>query len=173
MRVRSVIAAVAASAAALTVASPAQAGTVTSYDRTGDTSRSDIVSVRTVNGPNRLLVTVDHRNLRTGEMEVYVDTHPSYPGPEIVLGTGVLRDTDWHVYRLRNWRGVGPDPHPDFDCDSDVSWNRAAGTVTVSFGNRCRRGRGSVRIAAVAYPEGARVDWSNGFHRFGPAVPRS
>jgi hypothetical protein len=173
MRIRSVIAALTAGAAAMTVAMPAEAGTAISYDRTGDTTRSDIVSVRTVNGPNRLLVTVEHRNLRAGGMEVYVDTNPNYPGPEIVLGTGVLTETDWDVYGLRNWRGVGPDPHPYFDCDSHVSWNPTAGTVTASLGARCRRGHGTVKVAAVSYPDGARVDWSNGFHQFGPAVPQS
>ena len=149
---------------------PANAATRTFSDAHADVGNGmDIHSVRVANGARYLSVTTRHRSLQTGEIEIYVDTLASSPGPEFALFSIVKRDGDWMVVKLRrNW-GSGTGPR---DCNSNVRWSDWANTFTATLARACIGYAGRVRISVRVLPSRGRIDWAPGYRRFTPWVAK-
>lgn len=181
-------AAAAVSALAVTAtAGPAAADTASFRDGRGDiTQGADIRKVRVVNGPERLVVKVTHRDLvrsfRSGSsISVYLDTDPAKQGPEYVFVGGTFSGADYALIRADGFEPVnrrqvplrGGTAEMDVDYASDVARIRIDQVVL----RDPQRVRVEVTTGAELTPPGGgapstEVDWLGTPETFTPWVAR-
>ena len=82
-------------------------------DSAGTRGPMDIHRVTVVNEDRLTLrVVVEDLQRRTGRSAAaWIDTRPGRRGPEYLISSG-LYDSDWQIFRARNWRVVGDGPLP-------------------------------------------------------------
>jgi len=104
---RTLVATVAAAAAVLTLAAPAQAELVVIHDGADATaSTTDIRKVRIDHGSKRLNVRVNFPDLREqaqAGLAIYVDTDGSRRGPEYALFTPLFSGGDYALLEMDGW----------------------------------------------------------------------
>lgn len=104
---RTLVATVAAAAAVLTLAAPAQAELVVIHDGADATaSTTDIRTVRITHGTHRLRVQVNFPNLKRkaqAGLAIYVDTDGSRRGPEYALFTPLFSGGDYALLEMDGW----------------------------------------------------------------------
>lgn len=175
--------AVALAAAALTGgalagggAAPAGAATRTAYDGNDASIGADLHRAR-VTHEARLRVRIrfddlyrQQRRQHLQGMNVYVDTRPARPGPELVMETALWRGGDRLIGRTGSSWAVGR----RLDCFTalHVDWRRDVAVAI--FGRDCLGAAGGARVAVTAY-EGSgtyETDWLHARRSFTRWVAR-
>lgn len=158
---------VAALAAVLLSAVPAHAAWLTIPDRQGDVRHGmDIRSVKIRNRPGRLVVIVQHRQIRERDgawSAIYIDVDRS-PGPTYLMSGGA--GTHWDMFWMNGWKVYSRALCPR---RFRQSFNYRADTSRFVIPRLCLSGASfrasKVRVAAKAGTRGTRPDWAPGRFR--------
>ena len=141
---------VATTAAALTVAGPAFAASLTVTDPQDVNHGVDLRKVKIFNGTDNLKVTLTHVNLRpsykTGASgSVYIDTDPTDTGPEYVFTGGFYAGTDYQFLRTDGF-GVKKWGKP-VKCSYRMRLDYAGDKTRMRIGQGCLGDVDQVRVA--------------------------
>ncbi len=151
----------ATTAAALTVAAPALAASLTVTDPEDISHGVDLRKVKVYNGEANLKVTLTHINLRrsfkTGASgSVYIDTDPTDKGPEYVFSGGFYEGTD---YTLSHTEGFGVKKWgKPVKCSYQMRLDYAEEKTRMRIGQGCLGDVDQVRVAVKV--AGERTDGS-------------
>lgn len=154
---------------ALGAAIPAHAQSRVFHDEIGDAQTGiDVTKVRVVN--NRRLVLISHHvdlPRRTGA-GYFIDIDRTRPGPEFVLGGGLV-DSDFNIFHARRWRSTGE----PIGCDLRLRPRFARDQIKFSMARACLDGtRKHVRVSfSVAPFDGDDRDFLPGRREFTRWVP--
>jgi hypothetical protein len=151
----------ATTAAALTVAGPALAASLTATDPQDIDHGVDLRKVKVYNGEANLKVTLTHVNLRKSfksgaSGSVYIDTDPTDKGPEYVFSGGFYEGTDYMLSRTEGF-GVKKWGKP-VKCSYQLRLDYAEEKTRMRIGQGCLGDVDQVRIAVKV--AGERTDGS-------------
>lgn len=162
--------AVVTSLLSVTVVTHASADSASFADGTTTAGSMDIRRVGVVNEQRltvRVIVDDLQRRAGQGSAQAWLDTDAGRAGPEFTIVTG-LWDSDWQIFRARDWRMVGNGPLP---CAIDQRLLFDRDTIVWSTGRGCLGRYGKVRVS-VTTKGGVETDHSPGWHRFHSWVRR-
>lgn len=170
-----VLAAALATAAALTMAPPAQAATTVVRDGGDAPSLTDIQKVRVRHTDRQVQVRVTFPDLRRraqAGLTMFFDSNPDARGPERGIGLPLFSGADFAMFRMRGWRFVGDEP---VDCSygADYRWRRDVLVLTARRGcfGRPDEIRVGMRMRDLADGSHPVNDWLIGRRRFTEWVP--
>jgi len=176
MNLRSALSAVVLAAAAIGIAVPAYAQSVTVVDGPDASgSLSDIRRVTLDHKTDRVVVRTTFTDLTPDTiagLKINVDTDAGREGPEFVLLTGLGEGTDFSLHRATNWRAVG-EPLTCFHRVA-INWDTerlrfAASRACLGNPARVRVGEKMTDHTDASHPI---VDWMTGVRRWTPWMTR-
>ena len=176
MRRRVAVAATAAVAASTLLAAPAEAATRTFTDPKGDVAHPMDIEWVKVHNARRLVVTLKHRNITAGEQRggssgVYIDVDRGNGNrPTYLIAGGV--GTDYSFFIMRDWTRSLSTPKCRYRETLDYDRNLTRFSISRGCLNGASFEATEVRVSAIANVSSRRNDWTPGFHRWSPWIPR-
>lgn len=111
---------------------------------------------------------------RTAGVSVFIDARPGLPGPEYVLGSGLVDGTDYLLTVTDGFKPV----NKVVDCQYQLKLDYAKDVTRIWFSRECFDRPGKVRVAvkigaeAKGQPGDTIVDWMGKVRSFTPWVAR-